>query len=112
MRTVKKRPKNGYYPFKTAEGITIEQQVRDFINGSGSANFVRTPYFPDKTIGVAPETDIRTDMHEIHREVIEVANNAYMQAHQMRLDAKFAPAEEVAVKKTETTPPPSTGEEN
>lgn len=112
MRKVNRRPLFGNVPFKTMEGFPIEQKVREFIAGGGSGDFVRTPYYPDKTIGVAPETNIRTDMHEIQRETIEVANNAYLQAHQMRLDAKFVPVEEPMVKKNEGTPLPSTGEEN
>lgn len=110
MRNINKRPNFGNTPFKTMEGFPIEQKVREFIAGNGSGDFVRTPYYPDKTIGVAPETDIRTDMHEIQRETIEVANNAYIQAHQMRLDAKFSPVEEPTLKKSAETPPPSTGE--
>lgn len=108
MRKIEKRQTNGSYPFRTAEGVTIEQQLREFMNGSGDVNFVRTPYYPDKSIGVAPETNIRTDMHEIQRETIEVANNAYLQAHQIRLENKFGNVDQVKPSEIKETPPPST----
>lgn len=76
------------------EGEAIERIVERLLQGSEEVELTRQPYYPDKEFGVVPETDIRTDRHEMYRQAIEDANNAYLQAHRERIMTKFEPKNE------------------
>lgn len=73
------------------EGFPIETDIRKAMYGQGEIRLTRAAIYPDKKFGVQPEHDIRTDRMAIMRDAIGLANEKYIQAHQMRLKAKFEP---------------------
>lgn len=76
---------------RQVEGTRIELQIEAAINGSGAIEMTRIPIYPDKQYGVLPETDIRTDRMEVLRDAVGMANQKYIEAHNLRLQAKFQP---------------------
>lgn len=105
-RTNFQRPQGIQVPEVTAECELIEEKVRKALNGTGTVELIRNPYFTPRDAGVPAETDIRTDKMEILRNAIGRAQEKYWEDRDNR-NKKFE--EEDVFKNTSTEEP---GNEN
>lgn len=86
------------------EGESMESKVEKIIAGKEPIELTRSLEYQERRAGVAPEYNIRTDIHEIRREAVEEATGNYFEARKMRQNAR-KPLEE----KSDEAEPTRTG---
>lgn len=70
------------------EGESIETKVEKMLAGKEKIDLTRSLEYQERRAGVAPEYNIRADIHEIRREAVEEATGKYFEARKMRQNAR------------------------